>query len=196
MTNLRRICVFCGSNPGARQEYGEAARALGEALVARGLGLVYGGAGVGIMGVIADAVMSRGGEAIGVIPEALVSRELAHPRLSELHVVATMHERKARMVDLADGFIALPGGFGTLDETFEVLTWAQLGMHTKPCGLLDVAGYFADLFRFLDHTVAEQFVRPEHRELVLLERDPAALLDAMAAYTPPALPKWIERDEV
>jgi uncharacterized protein (TIGR00730 family) len=193
MTSLRSICVFCGSSPGARPDYAAAARALADELCARGLGLVYGGASVGVMAAVADAVLARGGQVIGVIPEALMARELAHPALTELHVVGTMHQRKARMVDLADGFVALPGGFGTLDELFEVLTWAQLGLHDKPCGLLDVADYFEHLVRFVDHLVAERMVREEHRALLLRERDPAALLDAMAAYTAPRLTKWIDR---
>jgi uncharacterized protein (TIGR00730 family) len=195
MTSLRRICVFCGSSPGARPDYAAAARALADELCARGLGLVYGGASVGVMAAVADAVLARGGQVIGVIPEALMARELAHPALTELHVVGTMHQRKARMVDLADGFVALPGGFGTLDELFEVLTWAQLGLHDKPCGLLDVAGYFEHLLRFVDHLVAERMVREEHRALLLHEREPAALLDAMAAYTAPRLTKWIDRED-
>jgi uncharacterized protein (TIGR00730 family) len=195
MTSLQWICVFCGSNPGARPDYAEAARALAHELCARGLGLVYGGASVGVMAAVADAVLARGGRVIGVIPQALLARELAHPALTELHVVGTMHERKARMVDLSDGFVALPGGYGTLDELFEVMTWAQLGLHEKPCGLLDVADYFAHLVRFIDHTVAERMVRAEHRELLIRERDPAALLDAMAAYTPPRLTKWIDRQD-
>jgi uncharacterized protein (TIGR00730 family) len=194
-TTLRRICVFCGSSPGARADYAEAARALGHELARRGLGLVYGGASVGVMAAVADAVLARGGEVIGVIPEALVARELAHPALTELMVVGTMHQRKARMVDLSDGFIALPGGYGTLDEMFEVLTWGQLGMHDKPCALLDVADYFAHLVRFIDHAVSERLVRAEHRALLIRERDPGALLDAMAAYTAPRLDKWIDRTD-
>lgn len=192
---MQRICVYCGSRPGGRSTYVESARALGAALVERGIGLVYGGAGIGVMAAVADAVLAAGGEAIGVIPSALVERELAHPALSELFVVGSMHERKAKMVDLSDGFIALPGGFGTLDELFEVLTWAQLGMHAKPIGMLDVDGYYRDLFAFIDRAVAEQFVRDKHRDLVLRGSTPAALLDAMAEFQPILLPKWITRQE-
>lgn len=194
MTTLRRVCVFCGSSPGAIEDYAKAARTLGTALVERGLGLVYGGAHVGLMGMIADTVLAAGGEAIGVIPQGLVDKEIAHTALSELHVVSSMHERKAKMAQLADGFIALPGGFGTLEELFEVLTWAQLGMHGKPCALFDVAGYFQSLLRFLDHAVAQKFVAPVHRQLILVAQTPDALLDRMAAYQPPALTKWIDSE--
>ena len=191
---MRRICVFCGSSPGVREEYGAAARALGAALVHRNLGLVYGGAKVGLMGVVADTVLAAGGEAIGVIPNRLMTRELAHPGLSELRVVASMHDRKREMADLADAFVALPGGIGTLEELTEVLSWAQLGLHGKPCGVLDVAGYFERLIAFLDHAVAERFLPPEHRAMLLVARDPDALLDRMAAYRPPAVEKWLDRD--
>lgn len=195
MTTLRRICVFCGSSPGAREDYVEMARALGHELARRGLGLVYGGASVGVMAAVADAVLARGGEVIGVMPEALIARELAHPALTELMVVGTMHQRKARMVELSDGFIALPGGYGTLDEMFEVLTWGQLGMHEKPIALLDVADYFEHLVRFIDHAVSERLVRAEHRELLIRGREPGEVLDAMAAYTAPRLDKWIDRSD-
>ena len=191
---MRRICVFCGSSPGVREEYGAAARALGAALVRRNLGLVYGGAKVGLMGVLADTVLAAGGEAIGVIPNRLMTRELAHSGLSELRVVTSMHDRKREMADLADAFLALPGGIGTLEELTEVLSWAQLGLHGKPCGVLDVAGYFERLIAFLDHAVAERFLSPEHRAMLLVARDPDALLDRMAAYRPPAVEKWLDRD--
>lgn len=189
---LRRVCVFCGSSFGVRDEYATVARALGAALVERGMGLVYGGASVGIMGVIADAVLAAGGEVIGVIPQALVDKEVAHGNLADLRIVSSMHERKATMADLADGFIALPGGFGTLEELFEVLTWAQLGMHGKPCALLDVDGYFDGLLQFVDHAIAQGFIRPEHRSLILVDRSPGGLLDRLAAYEPPSLTKWID----
>ena len=191
---MRRICVFCGSSPGARQEYAAAARALGAALVRRNLGLVYGGAKVGLMGVVADTVLAAGGEVIGVIPNRLMTRELAHPGLSELRVVASMHDRKREMADLADAFLALPGGIGTLEELTEVLSWAQLGLHGKPCGVLDVAGYFGQLIAFLDHAVAERFLPSEHRAMLLVAPDPDGLLDRLAAYRPPAIEKWLDRD--
>lgn len=159
----------------------------------RGLGLVYGGASVGVMGAIADAVLAGGGHVTGVIPSALVVKEIAHQALPDLRVVATMHERKALMVDLSDAFVALPGGMGTLDETFEVLTWAQLGLHHKPVGFLDTTGYYRPLLEFLDNGIAARFIKPEHRGLYIVEQEPAALLDQLAAYTPPLIEKWIER---
>jgi len=177
---MKRVCVFCGSSEGGRPAYAEAARRLGAELAARGLGLVYGGCAVGLMGVLADAVLGHGGEVIGVIPEPLVTRELAHTRLTELRIVGSMHERKATMVSLADGFIALPGGLGTLDETFEVLTWAQLRIHTKPVGVLNVDGYWEGLRRLLGHAVDERFVRPEHAALLLFADSPADLLDRLS----------------
>jgi uncharacterized protein (TIGR00730 family) len=195
MSMLKRVCVFCGSSPGARPEYEAAAREMGEALLERGAGLVYGGARVGLMGAVADAVLRGGGEVIGVIPRALMTREVAHGGLTALHVVDTMHERKAMMADLADGFVAMPGGFGTFEEFCEVLTWSQLGFHPKPCGLLNVAGYYAPLLAMFDHAVAEAFVRPAHRALVLDEAEPRALLQRMAAFIPPVVDKWITRDE-
>lgn len=193
---MKRICVFCGSSPGVRPEYADAARATGRALVERGVGLVYGGGRVGLMGVVADAVLAAGGEAIGVIPHSLQAREVGHAGLSQLHVVATMHERKALMADLSDGFVALPGGFGTYEEFFEVLTWSQLGIHPKPCGLLNVAGFYDALLALADHAEAEGFVRSEHRQLVLLERDPGLLLDRLAAFVPPpSVGNWITPEE-
>jgi uncharacterized protein (TIGR00730 family) len=177
---MRRICVFCGSSRGTDPRYVDAARALGFELASRGLGLVYGGASVGLMGALADAVLGEGGHVTGVLPSALAARELAHPSLQDLRIVSTMHERKAMMADLADAFIALPGGIGTLDETFEILTWAQLGMHAKPVGLLDVANYYGPLLTFLDHAVAHGFVRAEHRALFDVAGDPVALLDRLA----------------
>jgi uncharacterized protein (TIGR00730 family) len=175
-----RVCVFCGSSPGARPEYGDAARALGALLARRGVELVWGGGNVGLMGVVADATLAAGGRAIGVIPAALAERELAHATATELHVVRTMHERKALMADLSDAFVALPGGMGTLDELFEILTWSQLGIHRKPVGLLDVAGYYAPLLAFLDSARDEGFVRPADRALLRVDADPERLLDALA----------------
>jgi len=195
MIELRRVCVFCGSNPGRRPEYAEAAREMGRVLLERGLGLVYGGGNVGLMGIVADTVLAGGGEVAGVIPEALVAREVGHAGLTALHVVRTMHERKAMMADLADGFVALPGGFGTFEEFCEVLTWSQLGFHPKPCGLLNVAGYYGPLLALFDHAVEEGFIPARHRALVIEDTDPARLLDRFAAFRPPTSSKWISRDE-
>ncbi|HEX7406648.1 MAG TPA: TIGR00730 family Rossman fold protein [Candidatus Binatia bacterium] len=192
---MRRVCIFCGSNNGARTVYVDAARAMGAALARRRIGLVYGGGRVGLMGVVADAVMAGGGEVIGVIPEALVAKEVAHEGLPDLRVVGSMHERKALMAELADAFVALPGGYGTLEEFCEVVTWAQLGFHRKPCGLLNFGGFYDRLLALFDHAVAEHFVRPAHRSLVLEEHDPEHLLDLLASYRPPALEKWLDRDE-
>lgn len=192
---MERVCVFCGSSPGARPEYGEAAEALGRALLEAGLGLVYGGASVGLMGWIADTVIAGSGEVIGVIPESMAKKEIAHGGLSDLRVVGSMHERKQTMADLASGFIALPGGLGTFEELFEILTWAQLGMHKKPIGLLNVGGYYDPLLMMLDRAVGQQFVRPEHRGLLLVSTDPEALLAAMNAYKPAAREKWINAEE-
>jgi uncharacterized protein (TIGR00730 family) len=189
--SVRRLTVFCGSSAGARPEYAAAAHALGRALAERGLGLVYGGARVGLMGAVAAAALAAGGEVVGVIPRALVEREIAHSGLTSLHVVDTMHERKARMSDLCDGFVALPGGLGTLEELFEVWTWAQLGVHAKPCAVLDVGGYYAPLLAFLDHGVREGFVRAAQRDLLLVDDEPGRLLDRMAAWVPPAATAWI-----
>jgi uncharacterized protein (TIGR00730 family) len=188
---MRRICVFCGSSAGGSPAYAEAASAVGRLLAAEGIGLVFGGGRVGLMGVVADAVLAGGGEAIGVIPEALLRREVGHTGLTELLVVESMHERKARMADLSDGFVALPGGFGTLEELFEVVTWAQLGIHPKPCGLLDVAGYYEPLLQLLDRGVDESFIRPQHRGLVLAGTDPARLLERMRRFVPPTTEAWI-----
>jgi uncharacterized protein (TIGR00730 family) len=184
---MKRICVFAGSARGARPEYAAAAGALAQELVRRGLGVVYGGGSVGLMGVLADAALAQGGEVIGVIPRPLATRELAHGGLTHLHVVDSMHERKALMASLVDGFVALPGGLGTLEETLEVLTWSQLGIHRKPVGLLNVVGYFDALLRVRDEAVREGFVRPEYRALLLSASTPAALLDAFAAWQPPSL---------
>jgi len=190
---MQHICVFAGSNYGNRPEYRQAAQALGQELVARGLGLVYGGASVGLMGVIADSVLARGGEVIGVIPRGLFKREFPHSGLTQLHEVGSMHERKALMADLADGFIALPGGFGTFDELFEITTWAQLGLHSKPVGLLDVAGYFTPLLALITHASTEGFIPPRHIDIILHESTPSALLDRFESYKPlTGVDKWTD----
>ena len=191
----RTLCVFCGSSPGARPEYMRAARDFGRLLVARGYDLVYGGSSVGVMTAVADAVLECGGRVTGVIPEAFVRKEIAHSGLTELRVVGSMHERKALMADLSDGFVGLPGGLGTLEEFFEVVTWAQLGIHEKPCGLLNACGYFDDLSRFLDHIVDEAFLKPEHRATILVEDDAERLLDRLEGVVPPRVEKWIRPDQ-
>lgn len=191
MTEIHRIAVFCGSNAGARPDYAAGAKKLGRALAERGIGLVYGGSNVGLMAALADEMLDELGDVIGVIPKTLVEREVANKALSDLRIVETMHERKALMAELADGFIALPGGIGTLEEFFETWSWAQLGMHRKPCGLLNVAGYFTPLLEFLDRSVSEKFVRQVHREMVIVDDDAPRLLDRMAAYEPPNVVKWI-----
>lgn len=195
MIELKRVCVFCGSNKGVRPAYAEAARRMGDTLARRGIGLVYGAGNIGLMGILADTVLNAGGEAIGVIPEALIGYEVAHEGLTELRIVESMHARKAMMADLSDAFIALPGGFGTFEEFCEVLTWAQLGLQQKPCGLLNVEGYYDSLLALFDHAVAEGFVLPQHRSLVVQETDPDGLLDRLACYEPPVLDKWIDRSE-
>jgi uncharacterized protein (TIGR00730 family) len=192
---MKRICVFCGSNPGRDPLYAKAARELGTLLAHRGIGLVTGGGHIGLMGVVADAALAAGGEVIGVIPEALQARELAHQSLTQLHVVPSMHTRKALMAELSDGFIAMAGGFGTFEEFCEVLTWAQLGLHSKPCGLLNVLGYYDFLLRMFDRADDEQFLAPQHRELVLQCDSPAALLGKMERFRPIAATKWIDREE-
>jgi uncharacterized protein (TIGR00730 family) len=186
---LKRICVFCGSSPGSRPAYLQSARDLGEALVRRQIGLVFGGGRLGMMGEVARTVFERGGEVIGVIPEGLVKKEVGYTELADLRVVSTMHERKAAMAELADGFIALPGGFGTLEEFFEVVTWAQLGLHPKPCGLLDAVGYYTLLGDFLDNAVREGFILGGHRDMILVESTADALLDRFAAYQAPHIDK-------
>ena len=193
MPGLRRVCVYCGSNPGRAPEYRDAARSLARLLVDRGVEVIYGGGAVGLMGTLADAALQAGGRVTGVIPQALVDREIAHRGLSELRIVSSMHERKALMAALADGFVALPGGMGTLEELFEAFTWTQLGLQSKPLGLLDVRGYFAQLVAFLDHVVAERFMTAEHRGLLVVEDRADTLLDALARWQPPQRPKWIER---
>ena len=188
---MKAVCVFCGSREGSRPAYAEAARRTGREIARRGLGLVYGGGRVGLMGTVADAALEAGGEVVGVITEALISREIAHAGLTKLHVVGSMHERKMLMADLSDGFVTLPGGYGTLEEFFEVLSWAQLSIHEKPCGLLDVDGFWDPLSTLFDQAVTEGFVHPNHRSLVLTEGNPRVLLERMESYTPPETRKWI-----
>jgi uncharacterized protein (TIGR00730 family) len=193
---MQRICVFCGSSPGARPAYTQATAELARMLVADGVGLVYGGANVGLMAVLADTVLAEGGDAVGVIPQALVDKEIAHPGVADLRVVGSMHERKALMAELSDAFVALPGGLGTLEELFEVYTWSQLGLHRKPCALLDVEGYYSGIAAFLEHAVRERFVREEHRAMLVVEQEPRALLDRLREFEPDAVtPKWIGREE-
>lgn len=190
---MKHICVFCGSSPGARPEYLRAAAQLGEVLVERGIGLVYGGASVGLMGKLADTVLAGKGNVIGVIPSALREKEIAHRSLPDLRVVESMHERKALMTELSDGFLAMPGGLGTLDEFLEVLTWAQLGIHLKPCGILNVCGYFDRLVGFLDTAMDQRFITPEHRSMLLVHERPGDLLSLLDSYKPPTVDKaqWI-----
>ncbi len=188
---MRRICVYCGSNTGTRPDYAEAAKNLAEVLVRRDLELVYGGAAKGIMGVIADTVLEHGGTAHGVIPKLLEEKEIAHGGLTQLHVVASMHERKSMMAELSDGFIALPGGFGTLEEIIEILTWGQLQFHDKPCGVLNVSGYFDHLMAYLDHAEREGFLRAENRQMLLQDTDPAGLIRQFERYKAPHVDKWM-----
>jgi uncharacterized protein (TIGR00730 family) len=189
---MRRLCVFCGSNPGHAPAYHSLAVRLGQTLVRRSIALVYGGGRIGLMGALADAALDAGGEVIGVIPQALLDREIGHRGLTELRIVGSMHERKALMVELADGFVALPGGIGTLEELFEVWTWAQLGLHAKPCGLLEVEGFFAPLVGFLDHLVATGFVSPAHRAMLMTAASPDELLARFASYEAPRVSKWVK----
>jgi uncharacterized protein (TIGR00730 family) len=189
---MERVLVFCGSSPGRRAEYAAGATELGQLLAERGLGVVYGGASVGLMSAVADGALRAGGEVIGVIPKRLTELEIAHSGLSELHVVETMHQRKALMAELSDAVMALPGGTGTLDELFELFTWSQLGLHRKPMGLLDIAGYWQPLVAFLEHAVTERFLRAEHLETLLVERDAAILLDRLDSFQPQAVDKWLD----
>jgi uncharacterized protein (TIGR00730 family) len=191
---LQRICIFCGSQPGLDPDYAAAAGHLGRLLAARGITIVYGGGHVGMMGLLAEAALKAGGQVIGVIPEGLKRRELAYANLTQLIVTRTMHERKQQMADLADGFIALPGGFGTFEEFCEIVTWAQLGMHGKPCALLNVKGYYDRMLAMFDHGLQEGFIRPVHRGLVLAEPDAERLLSVMQAWVPPVLEKWLTPD--
>ena len=192
---MRRICVFCGSNTGLRPEYVQAAVGIGELLARRSIGLVYGGGKLGLMGALADAALAAGGQVIGVLPQAMARQERAHTGLTELRVVASMHERKATMAALADAFIALPGGYGTFEEFCEVLTWTQLGLHAKPCGVLNVGGYFDHLLALFDHAAAEGFVRAEHRAMVLADADAARLIDRLASCEIPQVEKLISSAE-
>lgn len=194
--SIHRICVFCGSSAGEDPRYLQAASDLGRALATRGLGLVYGGSRIGLMGRLAQAVLDAGGEVTGIMPRPLMDRELVHAGLDELVVTESMHERKAEMVARSDGFVAAPGGLGTFEEFFEVLTWAQLGFHRKPCALLNVRDYYAPITRLLDHAVREGFVQDAHRRMVLVADDPEVLLDRMAAYDPPPVPRWIGQDQI
>ena len=190
---FRRLCVFCGSSKGARENYLHAAQQLGRELASRGIELVYGGGNVGLMGAVANAVLAAGGRVTGVITEHLTTFEIGHIDVHDLRVVKTMHERKALMAELADGFIAMPGGIGTYEEFFEVLTWAQLGIHAKPCALLNVDGFYDPLLKLLNHAVEERFVRAAHRDLVIVDPGPAALLDKLADHRPARLDKWIDK---
>jgi len=194
---MKKVCIFCGSYQGTQPIYMTAARAMGMGLAQRNLGLVYGGGRVGLMGAVADGTLAGGGKVTGVIPQSLVDRELAHVGLTELHVVASMHQRKSMMAEIADAFVAMPGGFGTLDELFEIITWAQLGFHKKPIALLNVGGYFDPLLTFIAHMATEGFIKPEHRDALLVKSEVDGLLDALLAYHPPELEKWIKkRDEL
>lgn len=191
MTTLRRLCVYCASSPGVQPIYAERARTMGALIAGRGIELVYGGGHVGLMGTVADGALDAGGHVIGVIPRALMDRELGHTRIQDLRVVADMHERKMTMAGLADAFVALPGGWGTIEELTEMLTWLQLGIHAKPIGILNVAGYYDDFLTFAERMIDQGFVRPEHRALYRVESEPAALLDRLAEPVPAALDKWI-----
>jgi uncharacterized protein (TIGR00730 family) len=195
MVILQRVCVFCGSSVGTDPVYKGAAQAFGRALVRRGKGLVYGGGRVGLMGVIADAVLAADGEVHGIIPESLAAKEILHEGLTELHIVPNMHARKAKMAELADAFVAMPGGYGTLEELFEVVTWAQLGLHEKPVALLNVGGYFDGLLGCIDSAVAEGFIKPEHRKLLMSGVEPDGLLDALEKYEPIVQTKWLKLAE-
>jgi uncharacterized protein (TIGR00730 family) len=192
---MKSICVYCGSNFGERVSYLEAAQDLGAEMAERGITLVYGGGNVGLMGTVADSVLAAGGKVIGVIPQALVDKEVAHTGLSDLRVVGSMHERKSLMADLADGFIALPGGLGTLEEFCEVATWTQLGFHKKACGLLNIGGFYDGLLSFLNHATEEKFIRPEHRSIVLEEEDPVELIKKLSQFEVPTVHKWIDRNQ-
>jgi uncharacterized protein (TIGR00730 family) len=186
---MKKLCVFCGSSFGTKEEYINAARQLGALIASNGISLVYGGARVGLMGEIASSVLACGGSVTGVIPKQLSDKEIAHPELTELHVVGSMHERKALMAQLSDGFIAMPGGLGTLEEIFEMITWAQLNFHAKPCGFLNTAGYYNHLIKFLDYSVTEKFVRPEHYSMIAFDDNPEALLNKMRNFSPPVIDK-------
>lgn len=192
---MKSICVYCGSNFGVRDSYLEVAQSLCVEMAKREIALVYGGGNVGLMGAVADFMLAAGGKVIGVIPQALVDKEVAHTGLSDLRVVGSMHERKSLMADLSDAFIALPGGLGTLEEFCEVATWTQLGFHRKACGLLNVEGFYDKLLSFLDHAMEEKFIRSEHRAIILQEEEPVELIKKLAQFEVPTLPKWINRDQ-
>lgn len=196
MNTIKSICVYCGSSYGRQPLYADAAVSLADSLVKRNIRLVYGGAGIGVMGRLADQVLQRGGEVIGVIPEALAHKEIAHANLTELHITRSMHERKMRMAELADGFIALPGGIGTLEELFEIWTWAQLGFHQKPCGLLNVGNYYDALIQFLDHMQTEQFVKAHHHDMLMVETDADSLLERFGSYQATAAKQWLGKGEI
>ncbi|MBX3066669.1 MAG: TIGR00730 family Rossman fold protein [Anaerolineae bacterium] len=193
---MKRVCIFCGSYNGVRTEYAEMASVLATGLAERGIEIVYGGSKVGLMGIVADAALAAGGKVIGVIPKSLMDRELAHARLTALHVVGTMHERKALMAELSDGFIALPGGFGTLDELFEIVTWAQLGLHRKPIALLNVLGFYAPLIEMAQHLVREGFVTRPVNDLIVAADNPQTLLNTLETYVPPYVDKWIKKEDL
>jgi uncharacterized protein (TIGR00730 family) len=192
---MKSICVFCGSSPGARPSYAVAAADLAKCLAARGVTIVYGGGNTGLMQVVADAALAAGGEVTGVIPRALVLKERAHTRLTKLHITESMHERKATMAELADAFIALPGGYGTFEEFCEILTWTQLGLHQKPCGILNVDGYYDHLLRLFDHAVVERFIQPDHRDMVLSDTNPEALVERMLGYQMPMVEKYLDLEQ-
>ena len=193
---MKRICVFCGSNNGANPIYSETAEKVGKFLASKNIELVYGGGRVGLMGKVADTVMANGGTVIGIIPQSLATKEIAHQNLTELHIVNSMHERKAMMADLADGFIALPGGFGTFEEFCEIVTWAQLGIHQKPCGLLNINGFYDNLIALINFSTTENFIRAEHRQLVLVERAVEKLFDLMKDFQPPVIEKWLDKKSI
>jgi hypothetical protein len=196
MSRLKSVCVFCGSSPGADPAYLAAAEATGRAIAARGLALVYGGAKVGLMGAVADAALSAGGEVFGVLPQGLAAKELAHTGLTRLDLVGSMHERKARMAELSDGFVALPGGIGTLEEIFEIWTWGQLGFHAKPAGFVNVAGFYDPLKAFVAHMTEQAFMKTMHRDMAIFGDDAETILDAFDAYRPPSVDKWMEREQL
>jgi len=193
---MNRLCVYCGSRPGGRSDYAVAARQLARAMVNKNIDLVYGGASVGVMGKIADAVLEEGGKVIGIIPKGLFVKEVAHTGITELIEVSTMHERKSLMSELSDGFIAMPGGYGTIEEIFEIITWSQLGIHNKPCGLLNVCNYYDNLINFLDHTVSEQFISKITRSILLVDECPDTLLEKFEVYNAPETEKWIDRKSI
>jgi len=196
MQEIKSLCVYCGSSPGATPVYAEAARGLAQAMVKQGIALVYGGGNVGLMGIIADEVLRLGGQATGVIPQALLQKELGHKGLTQLHIVKDMHERKAMMADLSDGFIAMPGGVGTLEELFEVFTWAQLGFHQKPIGLLNVDGFYDGLLQFIQHMVSQRFLKGEQADILIAAAQGEELLQRFKSFVPHLVPKWLDRNTI